>query len=85
MMLCIIICVDVCSICPIVHLCVCEREKEKKSENVHTGVVLSAFVCIMLLPTQVLRPQRKSIANNSTATGKEPYHPRGFGIGFTTR
>lgn len=65
--------------------CVCEREKEKKSENVHTGVVLSAFVCIMLLPTQVLRPQRKSIANNSTATGKEPYHPRGFGIGFTTR
>lgn len=54
------------------HECVCE------SENVHTGVVLSAFVCIMLLPTQVLRPQRKSIANNSTATGKEPYHPRGL-------
>lgn len=42
------------------------------------GVRSLAFVCIMLWPTQVLRPQRKSTANNSTATGKQPYHPRGL-------
>lgn len=52
------------------HVCVCD--------SVQTGVRLLVFVCIMLWPTQVLRPQRKSIANNSTATGKEPYHPRGL-------
>lgn len=54
------------------YMCVCVFV------SVHTGVRLLAFVCIMLWPTQVLRPQRKSIANNSTATGKEPYHPRGL-------
>lgn len=73
--LCIIISVGVRAQCAAYAgswVCVCE------SENVHTGVVLSVFVCIMLLPTQVLRPQKKSIANNSTATGKEPYHPRGL-------
>lgn len=70
--LCIITCVDVRAQCAAyaVHACVCK--------GVHTGVLLSAFVCIMLWPTQVPRPQRKSIANNSTATGKEPYHPRGL-------
>lgn len=46
--------------------------------RVHAGVLSSAFVCIMLWPTQVLRPRRKSIANNSTATGEEPRHPRGL-------
>lgn len=47
-------------------------------DGVHTGVRLLVFVCIMLWPRQELKPQRKSTANNSTATGTEPYHPRGL-------
>lgn len=33
---------------------------------------------VMLWPRQELSPQRKSTANNSTAIGMEPYHPRGL-------
>lgn len=33
---------------------------------------------VMLWPREELSPQRKSTANNSTAIGMEPYHPRGL-------
>lgn len=61
------------------HACVCVCMCVRVNDSVYTAVPLLAFVHIMLRPTQVLRPQRKSTANNSTATGRAPYHPRGRG------